>query len=295
VTIRLVLAGGEPGVRQAVAAAAADAGHGVRTDASAPGAGEALVDLGLPPEEWPPGRELVEAEAERAARLAAAVARRGRVVRASVLGADSARPTTWQRAQLAAESAHRAGRADVVVLRAGVLLQPAGITGAFRRLVERSRVVPVVGRDAKLEPIGVGDFAKYCVAAATVDGPLDEIYDVGCGEILTGALLVRGLADSLGLSRWIVPVPFATLPWLAAALATEELPRAAAARMLETIAGGLLARRMNAWRHFAVRPAGIRAGLALATGMIVPVRPPGEGRFREWRAPRKKGILWRKK
>jgi uncharacterized protein YbjT (DUF2867 family) len=288
-----VVSGGEAAIRAALVEVAATVGLELR-EADSPQPGEGLVDLGLPPREWPSAEELVTAEAKRANRLAAAGSG-ARVVRASVFGADSSRGTAWQRAQFAAEEAYRASGADVVVLRRGVLLGPCDITQALRRAVERSRIVPVPGiRDAKLEPIVVDDFARYCVEAAVAPRPLDDVYDVGCGEIITGGLLLRGLADSLGLSRWLVPVPAALGPPFAAALATDEFPASAVRIAFETIARGFLARRMNAWSHFEVRPTDLREGLARATGMVFPVRKRGEGRFAAWRKPEKKGILWRK-
>ena len=84
------------------------------------------------------------------------------------------------------------------------------------------------------------------------------------------------------------------LPAVAAVLATDSFPRAAVAHTLETLAAGLLPRRMNAWSHFDVQPSGLRESLPQGTGMVLPVRKKGEGRFAARRKPVKKGILWRK-
>jgi len=191
------------------------------------------------------------------------------------------------------EEVLRAGDVPTVTLRAGMLLGNCGLTAVLRRCVERSRLVPVPGIDrARLEPLSLGDFADYCVHVATAADVPESVYELGGGELLTGGLLVSGLADNLGLSRWCVPVPRAAWRLTAVLGADGERPAAAVGLWLEMLAGGALPRGTKAWEHFPLRPTPLREALADAAGMILPVRRRGEGRFENWRAPEKKGILW---
>jgi uncharacterized protein YbjT (DUF2867 family) len=292
--IRVV--GGETALRDAVIRASGEAEVEARAvppgGKPAPAAGDVLVDLGLPPRDWPAG-DLAAAEAARVAELAAGLPDGVRVVRASMLGAAPDARSELQRAHGAAEEAWR-GVADVVALRAGLLLG-TGLAGALKRLVERSFVVPVAGiASARLEPLLADDFARYCVEAAAAAGPLDDFYELGCGEILTGELLAKGLADNLGVRRWVVPLPRLLQPVAVGLLAGPELPARAVRRTLDAAARGLLPRRMTAWDAFAVRPVDLRMALAAATGARYPLRRRDDRRFGSWQAPERKGILWTK-
>jgi uncharacterized protein YbjT (DUF2867 family) len=210
-----------------------------------------------------------------------------------MLGASPDAPGWLRRASAAAEEA-LAGRA--VFLRVGVLLGDCGVAAAIRRRLEGGKVFPVPGlAHARLEPIAVDDFARYAVAAVADGSDLDEIYDLGCGEMMTAELLVRELAENLGLERWIVPLPGFLRGAVARWLATPELPARWIEGMLEVLPG-LLPRRMNAWEHFEVKPVDLRVAMAAAAGMEIPLRRRGseEGDRFAWKRPRKKGILWTK-
>ena len=126
-----------------------------------PGSGERVIDLGLPPSDWPTGDALEEAQRARAAELARGVPEGTRVVVASLLGAAPEARSPWQRAAAAAEAAWRDGGAEPVALRAGILLGDCGLTAGFRRAVEAGKVaiVPGVAR-SKLEPLLLEDFAR---------------------------------------------------------------------------------------------------------------------------------------
>jgi uncharacterized protein YbjT (DUF2867 family) len=290
--------GGDPALADAVTEAAAErpvrrldleAGEEVRP-------GDAVIDLGLAPDEVPPGDALPAAERSRCEALVSRVPAGVRIVRGSVLGAAADAPASLQRASAAAEEALASAGHDVVRLRTGILLGSGGLVGALRGTIERSPVIPfpAIGR-VKFEPLAAEDLARYCIEAATAAGPLDPVYDLGCGEILTAGLLVKGLAENLGLRRWIVPVPGMPVSAFAPLYATSEFPRPAVAHWLETLRRGLLPRRVNAWKHFSVEPIELRFALAQATGMMIPLRKRGEGRFAAWKKPEKKGILWTKR
>jgi uncharacterized protein YbjT (DUF2867 family) len=293
--MNLWIVGGEETVRAAVREGAEGAGvaaqpgeeHGF--DA---GGDDVVIDLGLAPRSWRAGRLAADA-AKRAGEVGRRAAGARRVVCVSVLGASAEASAEWRRAGAAAESALREAGAPMVALRVGLLLGDCGLAAVLRRAVERSKLLPLPGIErARIEPLALPDLAAYCVAAALADRELDDAYDLGCGEMLTGGLLVRGLADNLGLARWIVPAPAMAAGWIARLGADEERPRGAVGIWLEALAGGMLPRGTRAWEHFAVEPTSLRQAMADATGMVLTLRRRGDGKFGDWRAPRKKGILW---
>lgn len=293
--MRLWIVGGEERVRAAVREAAGSAGvpaeaaEGHAVDA---GADDVVIDLGLPPRDWRAGRLAADA-AEHAARVGRRAAGARRVVCVSVLGASAEAAAEWRRAGAAAEAAHRGAGAAVVALRAGLVLGNCGLSAVLRRAVERSKLLLLPGIErARIEPLALPDLAAYCVAAALAERELDDAYDLGCGEMLTGGLLLRGFADNLGLTRWCVPAPAMTAGWIAWLGASEERPAGAVRIWLEALAHGMLPRGTRVWEHLDVEPTSLRQAMADATGMVLPLRRRAEGKFDNWRAPKKKGILW---
>ena len=295
----LWIAGGEPALRRAVEEAAASESIIVRdhTDGGAAlDEGDVLLDLGLPPAEMVGGVDLVESERKRAESIRAALPDAARVIRWSVFGADPEARTVLRKANGVAEATYRERRPDVVALRTGPVLGECGFSLGVRRAVERLWIVPLpAGPTTKLEPVAIEDFAAYAVAAATADSPLEPVYDLTCGEMMTNDLFVKGLAENLGLRRWVVPVPSFLRGVLAPLFASKEFPAPAVVAWWECFAEGrLLPRHLKAWEHFDVKPIEMRLAMANATGMAIPLRKKGEGRFGAWKKPEKKGILWRK-
>jgi len=168
------------------------------------------------------------------------------------------------------------------------------LAGGLRRVVEASKIVMLPGVwKSKLEPLLVDDLGRYCVEAAVTEEPLDGAYDLGCGELLTGGLLTRGIADNLGVSRWVWSVPALFRGAMARALAGPAFPAAAARHWLDALAGGLLPRGVGAWKAFRVQPVELRTAMAYGVGMKYGLRS-AKGRFGAWRAPERKGILGHK-
>lgn len=256
-----------------------------------PEPGDAVVDLGLPAVEW--DQALEAREAERATRLGPLIDPEIPWVRMSLLGAAPDANSVLPRAQAAAEAA-LSGRDSAVILRVGILLGDCGLSAGFRAAVERGWVIPVPGIErARFEPLALADFARFCVQASESASRLDDRYDLGCGEILSGDLFVAEIAENLGLSRWRIPVPGFLIPWMAPLLARPNCPAAAVRIWLDSLRGGLLPRRMTPRDHFDVPVTSLRQAMADSVGMLLPPRRTAQqGKFTNWQAPKKKGILW---
>ncbi|MEZ5066394.1 MAG: hypothetical protein R3B81_16830 [bacterium] len=288
--------GGEPALAELVARVARESGHDVRSGNGDGPVPAAVVDLGAPARELAAAPDPVRHVTARSRAIRTAAPPAARVVTLSHLGAHPGSDSWLLRAAAAAE-AEAAGRG--VVLRVGLLLGEVGFVAAVRRRVESTKVFPVPGfADTRLEPLDAEDCARYCVEAAVTVRALDDVYELGCGEMISGELLVQDLAGNLGLSRWTLPLPRAFRRPAATWLATPDLP----ARWIDAYLRALpsfLPRRMNAWEHFEVDPIDLRTALARAAGMSFPRRrrraggddDEGAGRF-DWKRPGKRGILW---
>ena len=182
-----------------------------------------------------------------------------------------------------------------VILRVGLLLGEFGLCEAIRRKVEKWPVffVPSLAI-ARLEPLDSRDLAAYCLEAVTTAADLEPRYDLGCGEMLTGELVVRHMADNLGVNRLLLPVPpFGRGP-VAAWLQTEDAPAPWIQDCLVAM-HGWLPRSMKAYEDFAVRPFDLREGFARASGMHIPLREREDSKERfQWKSPKRRGVLWRK-
>lgn len=284
--------GGHPAVRREFVAAIESSDGAEANLVQAGGDVHALVDLGLPPDEWAAAADPVAAEASRAEELVARYAGVGRTVRVSSLGAAAESPSRFKRAAAAAEAVY-GDRA--VILRVGLLLGEFGLCEAIRRKVEKWPVFPVPSLAlARLEPLDSRDLAAYCLAAATTDAGLEARYDLGCGEMLTGELVVRHMADNLGVNRLLLPVPPFLRGAVAAWLQTEDAPAVWIQDCLVAMQGWL-PRSMKAYEHFSVQPFDLREGFARASGMHIPLRDRDEGNERfQWKSPKRRGVLWRK-
>lgn len=253
----------------------------------APAAGDAVLDLGLPPAAW--REEAVADEVDRVRRSARGLPEGLRVVRASFLGTAADAPALLQRAHHAAEEEWSKAGADLVRMRHGLVLGRFGIHAAWRRWVERWPVLLVPAFDVRFEPILDTDFAEYCVQAAEGGRRCDDAYDLGCGDLATNGFYVRALAEELGRSPWVLPVPGGMRGIVGHALAGEDLPFPAAFLALEVFARTLLPRRMNAWNDFDVRPADLSESVTRSLGRVRVETPrkPDEP-FAAWKRPKKR-------
>jgi len=291
--MRIHVLGGDPEIAAVIAEAVRSESQELAPGSEPVTPADAVVDLGLSPWALAASADPIAAERDRARLIVDAVPEGARLVRVSLLGAAPEARAWLARAAAAGEGA-QAGRA--VVLRAGVLVGNLGLVGALRRRVESFRIVPLPALSRiRLEPLDVTDLGAYAVAAATATRQLDPVYDLGCGEMSSGSLLVRDLADNLGVERWIVQLPGFTRWSIARWLSTPALPAIWIDGMLEALPL-LMPRRMNAWEHFDVQPVDLRTAFARAAGMEIPLHPGGEGKDAlTWKRPQRKGILWTKR
>jgi uncharacterized protein YbjT (DUF2867 family) len=171
------------------------------------------------------------AELAGARRFAAAAAKAGvsRIVYMSVLTPATGAPSGHVRSRIAVEHALASGGAEVIVLRASIVIGAESRSFRFLlRLVERMPILPLPPwRDRRTRPIDERDLLDQLVAAATAttDRPIAVFDAVGPDEVTYQDLIER-IRDHLMVARPTFPVPIsltAVAAPVAAAIAGEDL------------------------------------------------------------------------
>ena len=108
------------------------------------------------------------------------------------------------------------------------------------------------------------------------DGRLDpstDLFDVATllVQMLTGELVIRHMADNLGVNRLLLPVPPFFRGAVAGWLRTEDAPATWIQDCLVAMQGWL-PRSMKEYEDFEVQPFDLREGFARASGMHIPLR-----------------------
>lgn len=188
------------------------------------------------------------AELAAARRFASAAARAGvtRIVYMSVLTPASGKPSSHVRSRLAVERALTSAGAQVVVLRASIVIGAESRSFRFLlRLVERMPILPLPPwRNRRTRPIDERDLLDQLAAAATApsDRPLAIFDAVGPDEV-TYEELIQRIRDHLMVARPTIPVPVSltavTAP-VAAAIAGEDL--GLVAPLMQSLGNDLLPR-----------------------------------------------------
>lgn len=141
----------------------------------------------------------------------AAVARAagvGAFVQVSAIGADAGSDVAYARTKGEGEQAVLAAFPQATVVRPSLVFGADDqLLNLFGRLIATLPVVPVLGAEAKLQPVFVDDVAR-AIAAALAD-PLahgGKTYELAGPEVLTMLELNRRIAEASGRKPLLVPV-----------------------------------------------------------------------------------------
>ncbi|MCC6737032.1 MAG: complex I NDUFA9 subunit family protein [Bauldia sp.] len=148
---------------------------------------------------------------EGAAAIAAAARMEGldALVHVSALGVDGATGSEYDRTKLEGEKAVREANAAAVILRPSVQFGPGDrFFNRFARMATTGPVLPIIGPDAKFQPVFVGDVAE--IAARAVDGTVraGRTYELGGPEVLTFRRCMEMMLEIIERRRRIVTIPF---------------------------------------------------------------------------------------
>jgi uncharacterized protein YbjT (DUF2867 family) len=105
-------------------------------------------------------------------------------------------------------------------------------TNTFARLIPLTPLIfPIVDKQAKFQPIWVGDVATCVAEALDKPGTIGKEYELGGPEVLTLEEIERRTLNAIGVRRWLIPFPRSILK-IAVTLMEAILPAPPVTRSL---------------------------------------------------------------
>lgn len=109
----------------------------------------------------------------------------------------------------------RSGKVQVIEFRASVVIGSGSLSfEIIRALVEK---LPVMTTPkwvyVDTQPIAISDLLNYLTKAITLKVKGNQIFEIGCKDVVTYGELMQEYGRQRGLKRYIIPVPVLT-PWL---------------------------------------------------------------------------------
>jgi NADH dehydrogenase len=166
-------------------------------------------------------RAVAEAVAEAAAHGTAQA-----LVHISGIGADLASESSYVRARAAGEVAVREAFPEATILRPSVLFGPEdSFSNSLARIARLLPAFPLFGDGRTLlQPVYVEDVAAAAARALSLAEARGRTYELGGRESYSYRALIELLMRQIGISRPLLPLPFAV--WQAQASLLSLLPRA---------------------------------------------------------------------
>ncbi|TLM84805.1 SDR family oxidoreductase [Pseudarthrobacter sp. NamE2] len=128
---------------------------------------------------------------------------------------------------------------DAIVFQAGVVIGSG--SASFEMIRHLAETLPLMPAPSwvrnRIEAIAVRDVLYYLVAAASLDGPVNRTFDIGCRQVLTYAGMMQEYAAEAGLPYRVVlalPVPAPKLAGMWVAL-TTPIPLAMAFPLVQSL------------------------------------------------------------
>lgn len=135
-----------------------------------------------------------------------------RIVYLSGLGSDDGELSEHLSSRHATGDALREGPVPVTELRAAIIVGSG--SASFEIIRDLSRKLPVMITPrwvrSRCEPIGIRDVISYLLAVIDEPRTIGQTLEIGCGESLSYADLMRICAEEQGRSCWIISVPVLT-------------------------------------------------------------------------------------
>ena len=204
---------------------------------------------------------------------AAAAAGVDRIVYLGGLHPAGAELSTHMRSREAVGKVFLDSPVDAVVFQAGVVIGSG--SASFEMIRHLSETLPLMPAPSwvrnKIEAIAVRDVLYYLVAAASLEGPINRTFDIGCRQVLSYAGMMQEYAAEARLPHRVVlalPVPAPKLAGLWVAL-TTPIPLSMSLPLVESLQHDAVAAEHDIDAYIPAPEGGLtpyRRAVALALG-----------------------------
>jgi hypothetical protein len=162
---------------------------------------------------------------------------------------------------------------DAIVFQAGVVIGSG--SASFEMIRHLSETLPLMPAPSwvrnRIEAIAVRDVLYYLVSAASLDGPINRTFDIGCRQVLTYAGMMKEYATEAGLPYRVVlalPVPAPKLAGMWVAL-TTPIPLSMSVPLVQSLQHDAVSNEHDIDRYIPQPDGGLtayRTAVALALG-----------------------------
>ncbi|MDQ0665174.1 uncharacterized protein YbjT (DUF2867 family) [Arthrobacter ulcerisalmonis] len=204
---------------------------------------------------------------------AAAAAGVRRIVYLGGLHPQGVELSTHMRSREAVGKVFLDGPIDAVVFQAGVVIGSG--SASFEMIRHLSETLPLMPAPSwvrnRIEAIAVRDVLYYLVSAASLEGPINRTFDIGCRQVLTYAGMMKEYAAEAGLPYRVVlalPVPAPKLAGMWVAL-TTPIPLSMAVPLVQSLQHDAVANEHDIDQYIPQPDGGLtpyRTAVALALG-----------------------------
>lgn len=219
------------------------------------------------------GFEAKEKEMAETAAQAAAEAGVDRIVYLGGLHPANVELSTHMRSREAVGKVFLESPVDAIVFQAGVVIGSG--SASFEMIRHLSETLPLMPAPSwvrnKIEAIAVRDVLYYLVGAASLTGPINRTFDIGCRQVLSYAGMMKEYAAEAGLPYRVVlalPIPAPKLAGLWVAL-TTPIPLSMSLPLVQSLQHDAVSREHDIDSYIPVPAGGLtpyRRAVALALG-----------------------------
>lgn len=147
----------------------------------------------------------------------------GALVHLSAIGADADSASGYSRTKALGERAIEERFGDARILRPSVVFGPEdAFFNRFAAMARFGPVLPIVGADAKFQPVYVDNVAE--AVQACLEGRAEShVYELGGPDIRAFRELIQGMLEEIRRRRLVLNIPFALARPMAGAMELAEL------------------------------------------------------------------------
>ncbi len=132
-----------------------------------------------------------------------------RIIYLGGLGDEQGIRSAHLKSRMAVADELQRGRVPVTILRAAVIIGAGSASyEILHHLVRRLPFIPIPSwANTPCQPIGIRDVILYLIGVLETPDTRGQSYDIGGPDILSYKDMIRLMAETQGLKRWLVPFP----------------------------------------------------------------------------------------